>query len=214
MKKNKIMRLASALLVLTLMTTCAISSTFAKYTTKAEGFDSARVATWGFEDTGSVTLNDLFKTTYDNANVKGNADVIAPGTKNSATFAFDYSGAETAPEVAYTFTVSTDGSTCDTAIQNNKNIVWSLDGTEYATDNTSTSWAKLLAAIEALDGDKVQYAPGELPAKFQGTDVHTVAWEWKYYTDDTADGTDTGMGNAEDLADVTLKITVTATQVD
>ena len=44
MKKNKAMRLASALMVLTLLTTCVISSTFAKYTTSANGEDSARVA--------------------------------------------------------------------------------------------------------------------------------------------------------------------------
>lgn len=49
MKKNKAMRLASALMVLTLLTTCVISSTFAKYTTSANGEDSARVAKWGFE---------------------------------------------------------------------------------------------------------------------------------------------------------------------
>ena len=49
MKKNKFMRLASGLLVGTLLTTCAISGTFAKYTTQDDGNDSARVAKWGVE---------------------------------------------------------------------------------------------------------------------------------------------------------------------
>ncbi|MFR0985955.1 MAG: hypothetical protein ACLSFZ_04975 [Frisingicoccus sp.] len=44
MKKNRMMRLASSLLVLTLLTTCVISGTFAKYTTQAGGSDTARVA--------------------------------------------------------------------------------------------------------------------------------------------------------------------------
>lgn len=57
MEKNRMMRLASALLILTLLTTCMISGTFAKYTTQATGEDTARVAKWG------VTVNvtsDLF----------------------------------------------------------------------------------------------------------------------------------------------------------
>lgn len=57
MKKNKMMRLASCLLVAILLTTSVISGTFAKYTTSSTGTDSARVATWGFQDTASITLN-------------------------------------------------------------------------------------------------------------------------------------------------------------
>ena len=89
MKKNKAMRMASALLVLTLLTTCVISSTFAKYTTSANGTDSARVAKWGFEaNDSSIVLDNLFKTAYDK-NVNGAADVIAPGTTNSVIFKFE-----------------------------------------------------------------------------------------------------------------------------
>ena len=47
MKKNKMMRTASGLLVATLLTTSMISGTFAKYTTQDEASDSARVAKWG-----------------------------------------------------------------------------------------------------------------------------------------------------------------------
>lgn len=215
MKKNKMMRLASCLLVAILLTTSVISGTFAKYTTSSTGTDSARVATWGFQDTGSIVLNDLFKTSYDNANVNGNDDVIAPGTTNSANIAFKFAGQETAPEVAYTLTVSTDGSSCDTDIQNNKNIVWSLDGTEFATDAQSTSWTKLLNAIKALSGDETgvkTYAPGELPTAM-GNGNHTIKWEWKF-DENSNDVTDTAMGNKAALDKVTVKITVTATQVD
>ena len=47
MTKNKMMRIASILLVAVLISTCAISGTFAKYVTKTEGTDTARVAKWG-----------------------------------------------------------------------------------------------------------------------------------------------------------------------
>ena len=220
------MRAASGLLVAVLLTTCVISGTFAKYTTKSTGEDSARVATWGFNDKSSITLKGLFKTAYKNGEdaetVKSNntdANVIAPGTTNSAEFKFDYTGTTKKPEVAYTFKVSTDGSNCDESIQNNKNIVWSLDGTEFATDESGTSWNKLCKAIEALAGESTgtkEYKPGELPEAFNNgnNQKHTVAWKWVYNTSDAADEEDTKMGNATDLADVILKITITATQVD
>ena len=47
MKKNKMMRLASAVLVCTLLTTSVISGTFAKYTSTSSASDNARVAKWG-----------------------------------------------------------------------------------------------------------------------------------------------------------------------
>ena len=47
MKKNKIMRIASVLLIVTLLSTCAISGTFAKYVTTGEAEGEARVAKWG-----------------------------------------------------------------------------------------------------------------------------------------------------------------------
>lgn len=215
MKKNKMMRLASCLLVAILLTTSVISGTFAKYTTSSTGTDSARVATWGFQDTASITLNDLFKTSYDK-NVQGTADVIAPGTTNSAKFSFKYKGQEAAPEVAYTFTVSTDGSDCADDIKSNKDIVWSLDGKKAGTNGT---WDELLAAIEALSGDTSgtkTYAPGDVPA-IGATTEHTVSWAWAFEDEGKTtaqDETDTKMGNKAELDKVTLKITVTATQVD
>lgn len=216
------MRAASGLLVATLLTTSVISGTFAKYTTEATGNDSARVARWGFTDT-SVTFDDLFEKSYDN--VTGAEDVIAPGTTNNATFKFDYTKSQSAPEVAYTFKVDTTGSSCDDSIKNNKNIVWKLDNTEFITDDSGTSWDKMIAAVKNLSGDvsgTKTYQPGKLPTGFGQNDSHTVTWTWKFDDDSaTKDDVknaqnveDTGMGNADALAKVTLKITVTATQVD
>ena len=212
MKKNTMMRVATVLMVAVLLTTCAISGTFAKYTTAATSEDSARVAYWGFDNTATIDIDDLFKNAYDST-VQSTVDVIAPGTQNSATFQFTYNEANaTAPEVAYDFTVSVDGSYCDTAIANNANIQWSLDGGAWG------DWGTLLNNIKLLSGDASgtkQYAPGQLPTAFTTADnTHTVAWQWIFSTDASGDALDTGMGNAADLADVKLVITINATQVD
>ena len=89
MKKNVMMRVASALLVAVLMTTSVISGTFAKYVTADDAQDSARVAKWGVQVSVDGTL---FDDTYidapsedaDTITVKSsNTDkLVAPGTKN------------------------------------------------------------------------------------------------------------------------------------
>ncbi len=76
--KNKMMRIASVLLVAALITTCAISGTFAKYVTKASGEDSARVAKWGIVLT--MAGDDLFAPEYkaDDKTFKGSEDNTTP----------------------------------------------------------------------------------------------------------------------------------------
>ena len=216
MKKNRMMRAASALLVAVLLTTCTISGTFAKYTTAATSTDTARVANWGFDNSATINIENLFQTSYDK-NVNGVVDVIAPGTTNSATFQFTYNEQNVyAPEVAYNFTVSVDGSYCDTPIANNPNIQWKLDNGDWG------DWGTLLNSIKALSGDASgtkEYSAGTLPDEFGADDkTHTVTWEWKFETAGAGmaaqDAVDTAMGNAADLADVKLVITINATQID
>ncbi|MDH6367502.1 MULTISPECIES: hypothetical protein [Breznakia] len=114
LKKNKSMRLASGLLVVTLLTTAIVSGTFAKYTTTAVGENTARVAKWGVVMTAD---NNIFGTDYKDAangntittdvtdnsisvSALANSDktrdnVLAPGTKND-TFNLNLTGT---PEV-------------------------------------------------------------------------------------------------------------------
>ena len=111
MKKNNMLRIASVLLVAVLLSTCAISGAFAKYTTSGTATDSARVAAFGINvDMGAV---DAFGKAYapvaggnavftnflpeDDAengvanaaanaeatSVRAEAKVVAPGTKGS-----------------------------------------------------------------------------------------------------------------------------------
>lgn len=216
MKKNRMMRTAAVLLVAVLLTTSVISGTFAKYTTSASSEDSARVANWGFERTNSMDLTNLFLGSYNNVLSNNGDDVIAPGTEGSTKFAFAYDGENgtNGPEVAYTFSVSVDAE-CADAILANENIRWQLD------DNGFGSWDEMIADITALSGSTTgtqQYAPNTLPAAFTEADeVHTISWKWIF--DEAAGGAnmddlDTAMGNDANLAECSIKITITATQVD
>ena len=113
MKKNRMMRLASGLLVAVLATTSMISGTYAKYTTQDSANDVARVAKWGVE---LQVVGNLYGDTYTNGivkekldtgeNIRVNAadtsDVVAPGTLNADGFVFKANGT---PEVDYQATV-------------------------------------------------------------------------------------------------------------
>lgn len=103
MKKNTMMRIASVLLVVVLLTTSVISGTFAKYITSDDAQDSARVAKFGVVVTAA---GSLFDDTYINAPevdvdaatvvAKDSTNVVAPGTKNEDGITFTLSGT---PEV-------------------------------------------------------------------------------------------------------------------
>ena len=130
--KNKTMRVAALLLALTLMTSCFVGGTFAKYTTKTESQDDARVAYWGWQP-AAMNLENLFLASYgDNVASYNGEDVIAPGAEGSTTFVFAYNEANGLPEVAYTFSVAVEGN-CDPAIVANTNIQWKLDNGEWGT---------------------------------------------------------------------------------
>lgn len=117
MKKNKVMRIASVLLIVTLLSTCAISGTFAKYVTTADGNDSARVAAWGiiidiegtaFKDEyegGPYTHHSGSSETITVQSADG-ALVLAPGT-DSGENSFKATVAGT-PEVATKFELVLD----------------------------------------------------------------------------------------------------------
>ena len=221
MKKTKFMRAALLLLVLTLITSCFVGGTFAKYTTSTTGNDSARVAYWGFNQNASTTI-DLFDGVYTNVKASGKVDgfsnVIAPGTEKTSTFAFGYTNYKTdkitAPEVAYTFTVNPTITGDYDSLDANGSFKWTLaKGDAAATEYDTVT--DLLGAIKALSGDSTGtkiYNPGELPAAFTAADeVYTIGWKWAFDGNDTAD---TALGNSQTLENVTFSITITATQVD
>lgn len=121
MKKGMFPRIAAVMLMLTLLSTCVISGTFAKYTTEGEAFAKGRVAKWGVEiSTKGATSNGYpFKTEYtaDTAGLKdyvSGADIkntVVSSVKSEGVFAPGTSGSlgaigitgkpEVAVEVSY-----------------------------------------------------------------------------------------------------------------
>lgn len=123
MKKNKMMRLASILLVVTLLSTSVISGTFAKYTTQDSASDTARVAKWGvvLQATGDLygatyKQNDGKPTNWTAETATGQSvtsastanNLLAPGTQSDDpnTLSFKLNGK---PEVASQTTVTITG---------------------------------------------------------------------------------------------------------
>ena len=112
MKKNKMMRIASILMVVTLLSTCAISGTFAKYVTKVSGEDQARVAKWGI--LLELTAGDVFDKTYPahdedtdlELTVEADEKVVAPGTSSKDVDGSIKGKATGKPEVATRYALS------------------------------------------------------------------------------------------------------------
>jgi hypothetical protein len=227
MKKNMMMRLASVLLVATLLSTCAISGTFAKYVTTESGSDSARVAKWGVElvvDSFKLfakqyKTDDTTATFSGDYSVESGDNVLAPGT--SGTFAdIAITGTpEVAVDVAVVATVEVSG---DWTVGGDFYcpIVVTV-GTEEIAGTDYTSAAAFAAAIKAeIDGYSKQYAPNQdlsaIDANFD------ISWAWAFETgandvEKAANNEkDTVLGDRAVAADLKLSIglAITITQVD
>lgn len=94
MKKNRMMRLASVLLVLTLLSTSVISGTFAKYVTSDTVSDTARVAKFGVVVSASGSLFGKDYVRVEDGNTPGTGanltvvssdtnKLVAPGTESA-----------------------------------------------------------------------------------------------------------------------------------
>ncbi len=238
MKKNKMMRLASVLLVAVLMSTCAISGTFAKYVTKGTATSTARVAKFGVSVN---TTGNLFSTTYEvhdevykdggaKAGVIGthsvisseeNVNVVAPGTSGSLTETMITGKPEVAVRVTNEATVTLNDKWvvdsdfyCPIIIKVNDTTIDGKDCTSAEDFQTKVK--------TAIDGVSAEYAPntdlGNLPA--EAAKGLSVSWEWPFYIDDATDRKDTALGDAAaginggTAGTITIDITTTVTQID
>ncbi len=203
MKKNKMMRIASVLLVAVLLSTCAISGTFAKYTEQKTASDSARVAKWGVSvSVGTDEDKDVFDKTYavDTAGVitttvSSEDKVVAPGTSGSIQFAI--SGK---PEVATQVTVDPVGTWKDiclpasvsNAAEDYNPVKFSL--TKDGTEVPNAKDISLDAMKSVLDGLDAYYEPNS--DSLAATYVLSWVWEFGDGPNDPNDVYDTFLGNA------------------
>lgn len=202
MKKNRMMRLASILLVLVLMTSSVVGGTFAKYTTSAESSDTARVAYWGFEKPTTVEF-DLFGHSDSGVYFDGTNDLLAPGTTKTINYEFlNTKVGDRAPEVAYKVIVTTDGSVPPSQKLDDQ-ITWIYNGTDCPT------WDSFINAIKA---ESAEYNAGELPNFLKAGETNTIGWRWEFA--DGSDVEDTYLGNETELASVKLAIKITVEQMD
>ena len=231
MIKNKAMRLGYVMLVLALLTTCAISGTFAKYTASSETKDVARVAYWGFTSSDTTTLalfNHGDAKVVSGGTVNEVSNVIAPGTTNSADLIFSYNVLNDtikAPEVSYTFKVEAENTGSTTFLDNADGFNWTLKVGEDGTENKYAKTSDLLTALNNLSASDTVSA-GSLPSTvFDGTTAKkiTIGWRWDFTdesstaSDDTKemrDTADTAFASVDEanLQNVKLNIKVTATQ--
>ena len=201
MKKNKMMRIASILLVAVLLSTCAISGTFAKYTSTVTGSDSVTVAKWAIEVNDTEIVKNgapafaLFDTAaqYDEDGNDVAAGKIAPGTQGSFNFKVE-NVSEVSVKYAITFTV-----TFPTGIDNTRFKFYSNDTmtTEISADATGKYTVVSDVEIEVNDTE---------------ADVVNVYWQWTFA--DTVDDSDLGELAQNGTTTVTVAPTITVEQVD
>lgn len=193
---NAIVKFTMLVLILTMLSLCLVSNTYAKYTSTFAGTDTAIVAKWDVSAGNASTTIDLFNSSkiYDTNGVtdytqggtddtdvtNGTADgIIAPGTWGS----FSYSVSNNS-DVNATYTVDYIVTAANVPLE------WSVDGSTWSTNlsNVSTTALNMGATANV-----------------------TVYWRWAFNGDDAADTT---LGTATTLARPEVTITTTFTQVD
>lgn len=235
MKKNRMMRIASVLLVAVILTTCAISGTFAKYVTSNGGSDTARVAKFGVTvtNTGALFLEDYgwdddSYTVGDNTVESSDTfKVVAPGTTHSNTDVVLEGTPEVAVKVTYEITnLTVSGEWKDGEGNEYFPIIFNVAGTDYYIGMSAevNSVAKLVDAVKTAARDYSKtYAPNTILSEKAG-EALDITWRWEFESDTLGayqtDPKDTALGNKAALASagnelkITLAIKTTVTQVN
>lgn len=221
MKQNKIFRLSAILLVLTLLSTCVISGTFAKYTTAKSVEDSARVAKWGVTVSAETFVDDQLEANLSASEegivVDATSELLAPGTGIELASIEITGTPDVAVQVTYSATLELVG--------------WKVEGVDYVpivfvingNPVTGSTMTELKENVETVINAYTKgYAAGtNLSTKT--SDELTVSCYWLFETGadqaakDANSVKDTKLGNAAAAgspASFNLTITCTVTQVD
>ena len=202
MKKNRILIAGVITAFVALITLSLVSGTWAKYTSQVQGTDTAKVAKWSFtydgKDIQKVTEADikLFDANkiYDldeSGNVSTTVDTDVKTGTDKAIIAPGVGGLYQVEvvnnsEVNAKYEVSYELVTGSAAVP-----------LEFSTDNKT--WGDLNSVAKSLTAlDQTKSA------------TITVYWRWAF--DANRDADDTKLGIAE--GNVTIKVTITFTQVD
>ena len=219
MKKNRMMRLTSVLLVLVLLTTSVISGTFAKYVTTDSATDSARVAKWGVtvDVTGDTAFSDSYAT--DDTTVTNIANsvvtagatgdsLVAPGTTGSLG-GFTISGK---PEVAANIKIAPT-----LTVEN-----WAIDGDDFYCPITITVGTTPISGLSYDTAAAFKTAvENAIKADYNvnpNTQIDTASsYSWAWAFNESGEQTnvkDTALGDLAKAPSISLTVAVTVTQID
>lgn len=228
MKQNKIFRLSAILLVLTLLSTCVISGTFAKYTTSDNASDTVRVAKWGITVTATddgaegksvLDTNDGLNETH--ISTAQTLKLMAPGTKGNLVNVDVNGKPEVSVNVKYDLTLElTNWKILNPAVEYCPLVFTVKFGTETKTfaltgtiaDVQTGTIAELIAAIKGyVESKNGNYDP---ETNFDGLLDLNISWEWAYSTSADNDVKDTALGDLSTAPQLSIQVVTTLTQID
>lgn len=184
-------RLGAMALALTLITTCLMGGTLAKYTSKVEGSGKATVAKWkvAFKNGNDPLANNFEIDLADTGSNKNNVTdkKIAPGSTGSIPIEIDAAGSEVAATLSYTIDKKDIGTV----------------PIEFYTDEACTTPVTWTGTTLEETKDITVDATGE-NAKLS----KTLYWKWNT----TSDADDTTEGNKETADTGKIQITLKAEQ--
>lgn len=192
-KKHFTARLGVLALALTLVSTCLLGGTMARYVSEVTGEATATVAAWSFkaneQDTTLTTIN-LGSTENRQGYVAGDImdGVIAPGTKGSFDIVIDGTGSEVGVDYILKFAAA-DGTTLPADLT-------------FKVDNATGTAADYTLGDDVTG--TIDYAAGADAMK----KTLKVTWEWAFDENDTTSTND----NKYQGESWTLNITVTGKQ--
>ena len=204
-------KLLATLLVLTILSTCVISGTFAQYTTSGTATDSARVAKFGV--TVAASTSEAFAKTYDGT-VSADVKVVAPGTKGSTSFTI--SGT---PEVKVKIT-ATSSNTNEIKLAANNTTGYTLAAGKFATNSctlkTDADYAPIKWYFGTTPGttpytmtmDQLKAALADVSAEKAANttlnETYYIGWEWPITTEFTSGTWSYNGGSAAPYATATM----------
>ncbi len=208
--KNGFLKVAGSMMAVTMLATCVVAGTMAKYTTTNDGLTAkAQVAKWsitvGDTELKELTMEDLDFNVYDTAGgggrlidmqvhdgVDGVHGVIAPGTWGYATVEIK-NESQVDADISATFTKESSGLPAgmtvvalDSGVPNN---------------------------VSDVTGDTTTVENKDVAPNTQAMIVIAFKWDFDDAGKDTYDSEDTALGEAAE--ELTLgSLAITATQVD
>lgn len=220
MKKNNTMRIAAGLAVAALLSTCLVSGTYAKYTAKGEGGDSAQVAKWGVKVandgghafSGKYAKDDVTFTKGDDNTVvaQGSYNVVAPGTKGKFKAATVSGKPEVAVRVDNKAEITLNGWNIATGHPNGFYcpLTFKVNGTAVDLSKCNSADAVQNAIQTAVAATSKNYAAG---TELSNANSANIEWAWAFDGDDASD---TKLGDLTTAPTINITVTTTVTQID